>query len=67
MNFPYTDKFFSIYEINGFLPIKAPLAKFPKSYSDVQSIISDLPNLISHGDLLKKSILNLNNKIEFVK
>lgn len=67
MNFPYTDNFFSIDETNGFLPIKAPLAELPERYSDVQSIISDLPNLISQGDLLEKSILELDNKIELVK
>jgi indoleamine 2,3-dioxygenase len=67
MNFPYTDNFFSIDETNGFLPIKAPLAELPERYSDVQSIISDLPNLISQGDLLEKSILGLDNKIELVK
>lgn len=67
MNFPYTDNFFSIDEINGFLPIKPPLAELPERYSDVQSIISDLPNLIAQGDLLEKSILELDNKIELVK
>ena len=67
MNFPYTDNFFSIDETNGFLPIKAPLDKLPERYSDIQYIISDLPNLISQGDLLEKSILDLDNKIELVK
>jgi len=66
MNFPYTDNFFSIDEINGFLPIKAPLAELPERYSDVQSIISSLPDLIAR-DILEKSILYLDNKIELVK
>ena len=67
MNFPYTDNFFSIDDTNGFLPIKAPLTELPERYSDVQTIISNLPNLISQGDLLEKSILYLDNKIELVK
>lgn len=67
MNFPYTDNFFSIDEINGFLPIKAPLAELPERYSDVQSIITSLPDLIAQEDLLEKSILYLGNKIELVK
>lgn len=67
MNFPYTDNFFSIDNTNGFLPIKAPLAELPERYSDIQSIISSLPTLIAQGDLLEKSILYLENKIELVK
>lgn len=66
MNFPYTDNFFSIDEINGFLPIKAPLAILPERYSDVQEIISNLPGLIQSGDILEKCILNLKNKIDVV-
>lgn len=67
MNFPYTDNFFSIDSTNGFLPIKAPLVELPERYLDVQSIITNLPNLISQNDLLEKSILYLDNKIELVK
>jgi len=67
MNFPYTDNFFSIDESNGFLPIKAPLAKLPDRYDDIQSIISNLPELISNGDLLESTITYLENKIDLVK
>jgi indoleamine 2,3-dioxygenase len=67
MNFPYTDNFFSIDELNGFLPLKDPLSKLPERYEDVQCIITNLPDLISKGDLLESSILLLENKIELVK
>ena len=66
MNFPYTYNFLSIDEINGFLPIKAPLAILPERYSDVQEIITNLPGLIQSGDILEKCILNLKNKIDVV-
>ena len=67
MNFPYTDNFFSIDESNGFLPIKSPLKELPERYDDIQFIISNLPELISEGNLLESSILCLQNKIELVK
>lgn len=66
MNFPYTDTFFSIDEFNGFLPSNAPLEKLPDRYSNVQSIITNLPSLINDGESLEKSILELKNNIELV-
>lgn len=67
MNFPYTDGFFSIDEEHGFLPIKEPLSKLDDKYSEVQTIIDNLPNLIKDGELLSSTITNLNNLIEIVK
>jgi hypothetical protein len=67
MNFPYTDGFFSIDEYNGFFPLKDPLTKLPERYDDIQYFISNLPELISKGDLLESLILFLENKIYLVK
>ena len=46
MQFPYTDGFFSVDSENGFLPVQPPLKTLPNQYSQIQTIIDDLPNLI---------------------
>jgi len=67
MNFPYTDGFFSVDSINGFLPVKAPLKTLPHTYTNVQNIIDLLPVYIKHGELFEKHIKSLENNIEKVK
>ena len=39
----YTDGFFEVNHINGFLPLKSPLAKLPSRYSEVQALIYEMP------------------------
>ena len=66
MNFPYSDGFFSIDSINGFLPINSPLKKLPNIYDNIQNIIDNLPMLIKNGELLEKMVISLPNNIELV-
>ena len=41
----YTDGFFSVDSINGFLPIKQPLITLPKAYSPLQELLTQMPIL----------------------
>ena len=41
----YTDGFFSVDSINGFLPIKQPLITLPKVYSPLQELLTQMPIL----------------------
>jgi len=34
----YTDGFFEVNHINGFLPLKSPLATLPSKYNEVQAL-----------------------------
>ena len=54
----YSDGFFEVNSKNGFLPIKNPITKLPERYSEIQSLIDDLPikkNDGSNGLLSKKN------------
>jgi indoleamine 2,3-dioxygenase len=55
----YTDGFFSVSPEFGFLPIKAPLQSLPTKYAKVQTLIDDLPKLISDNAELNKAIAAL--------
>ena len=35
----YTDGFFEVNHINGFLPLKSPLATLPIKYNEIQALI----------------------------
>ena len=39
----FTDGFFSIDPINGFLPVKEPLLILPKKYALLQNLIDEMP------------------------
>ena len=39
----YTDGFFEVNHINGFLPLKSPLAKLPSRYIEIQALIDEMP------------------------
>lgn len=67
MNFPYSDGFFSIDSVNGFLPINSPLKTLPIRYDNVQNIINNLPVLIKNGELLEKMVIELPNNINLVE
>ena len=52
MNFiksQYSDGFFNVNSINGFLPEKLPLEKLPVKYSPLQEILDNMPIKISNG------------------
>lgn len=54
----YSDGFFEVNSKNGFLPIKNPISKLPERYSELQSLIDDLPikkNDGSNGLLSRKN------------
>ena len=39
----YTDDFFEVNSINGFLPKKSPLLKLPERYKELQKLIDEMP------------------------
>ena len=39
----YTDDFFEVNSINGFLPKKSPLLKLPERYQELQKLIDEMP------------------------
>jgi indoleamine 2,3-dioxygenase len=45
----YTDGFFSVDSINGFLPIEQPLITLPKVYSPLQELLTQMPILTDQG------------------
>jgi indoleamine 2,3-dioxygenase len=46
----YTDGFFNVSATHGFLPIKAPLVKLPSIYSDLQSVLDNMPVVINENE-----------------
>jgi indoleamine 2,3-dioxygenase len=52
----YSDNFFSIDKIHGFLPIKDPLPTLPEKYSTLQMIIYRLPVIISDPNSINDSL-----------
>jgi len=55
----YNDGFFNVNEINGFLPIKAPLAKLPVRFQELQDIIDKLPEIKETPNLILEIVNNL--------
>ena len=39
----YTDNFFEVNSINGFLPKKSPLLKLPERYNELQKLMDEMP------------------------
>ena len=39
----YTDNFFEVNSINGFLPKKSPLLKLPERYNELQKLMYEMP------------------------
>lgn len=39
----YTDDFFEVNSINGFLPKKSPLLKLPERYNKLQKLMDEMP------------------------
>ena len=46
----YTDNFFEVNHINGFLPKQSPLKTLPDKYSELQALIDDMPIKKANGD-----------------
>jgi len=68
----YSDNFFSVDKINGFLPIKDPLYSLPERYSNLQMILTRLPTIISDPNSINDSFTflifdKLPNYIDLVK
>lgn len=57
----YTDGFFNVSKVNGFLPIKEPLVKLPETYSKLQNLIDEL-HVFQPND--NKGVLGIPNLIE---
>ena len=45
----YSDGFFSIDPIHGFLPIHEPLHKLPETYQELQALVDQMPIKLNNG------------------
>ena len=65
----YTDDFFEVNSINGFLPKRSPLEKLPAIYKELQALIDEMPIKKSDGSdgflsikgAIEKAVENLPN------
>jgi indoleamine 2,3-dioxygenase len=65
----YSDNFFEVNHINGFLPKKSPLAVLPEKYIELQVLIDEMPikkadgtqGLLSRRGDIEKAVSNLSN------
>ena len=65
----YTDDFFEVNPINGFLPKKSPLEKLPSVYKELQKLIDEMPikkpdgsdGYLSIKGAIEKAVENLPN------
>ena len=65
----YTDNFFEVNSINGFLPKNTPLLKLPERYDDLQKLIYEMPikkedgsdGLLSRKGAIEQSVESLSN------
>ena len=70
----YTDDFFEVNSINGFLPKKSPLLKLPERYQDLQKLIDELPikkkdgsdGLLSKKGAIEQGVESLSNLKDLV-
>ena len=71
----YTDNFFEVNDINGFLPTKSPLSKLPQRYSELQKLIDEMPirkedgngGLLSRKGAIEEYVKTLPNFKDIVK
>ena len=45
----YSDNFFEVNHLNGFLPKKSPLSVLPERYSELQELIDEMPIKKANG------------------
>ena len=65
----YTDDFFEVNPLNGFLPKKSPLLKLPERYDELQRLIDEMPikkedgndGLLSSKGAIEQSVESLSN------
>lgn len=57
----FTDGFFSIDSVNGFLPLKEPLLTLPHKYNHLQKLIDEMPVKKTNG---KPGLLSAENQFE---
>ena len=57
----YSDNFFEVNHLNGFLPKKSPLAVLPERYSELQELIDEMPIKKANG---KGGLLSIEGAIE---
>ena len=65
----YSDNFFEVNHINGFLPKNSPLAVLPKKYNELQVLIDEMPikkddgtdGLLSRRGEIEKGVSTLSN------
>ena len=65
----YSDNFFEVNHINGFLPKNSPLAVLPKKYNELQVLIDEMPikkddgtdGLLSRRGGIEDAVSNLSN------
>ena len=70
----YTDNFFEVNSVNGFLPKKSPLSKLPERYNELQKLIDDMPikkedgstGLLSRKGAIEECVKNLSNLKDLV-
>ncbi len=70
----YTDGFFEVNSINGFLPKKSPLLKLPERYKELQKLIDEMPikkkdgsgGLLSKKGAIEQGVENLSNLKDLV-
>jgi indoleamine 2,3-dioxygenase len=55
----YTDGFFSVDPVHGFLTIREPLVDLPETYSTLQYIVKNLHNIIKQDDIKIETLTTL--------
>ena len=71
----YSDNFFEVNHINGFLPKKSPLSTLPDRYIELQNLIDSMPikmadgtnGLLSIEGAIEKHVMRLPNFKDQVK
>ena len=71
----YSDNFFEVNHLNGFLPKKSPLAVLPERYSELQVLIDEMPikkangqgGLLSKEGAIEDAVKKLKNYKDLVK
>ena len=71
----YSDNFFEVNHLNGFLPKKSPLAVLPERYSELQLLIDEMPikkangqgGLLSIEGAIEDAVKKLKNYKDLVK
>ena len=70
----YTDNFFEVNSVNGFLPKKSPLSRLPERYDELQKLIDEMPikkedgsdGLLSRKGAIEEGVHSLSNLKDLV-